>query len=417
MVTTEDVVSYTFHISRDSLLIDDSFENLVILTDSINTVRAYIIKYNLLSEPVYLNEHDSYIVDTEKEVTPIIFNSTQARISVIGNDGCTVLTLMCPYEHPHPAGGGCIAEDRGDLYWVADSSGCGGGGGGSSNGNTGTSPGNGNSSGNQNGGGSGNGGTRSVSPIVTTPVGLDGITINDPCINAAQGNQKSKNIFNEPNFQLKLNQINTTLATDTVEKGFAFGIKTDDNSFTTSEIITGTTTTSVVLPVTAANYNVTGNVHTHPVDGFDSFSPMDFYGFHTSHTANSNFSTMFVLGANGEVYSLTITDPVKFTNFAGLFPVADHFDPVTQGWKVGSPIEKAFMDALRNFRDKGKSWDEAYALANAYVLRKYNAGMSISKKDSNGDFKTLFVEEKKDPNDDTKTIYEQTSTCNLKKKI
>lgn len=386
------------------------------MTDSLNTVSAYVIKYNLLSEPIYLNEHDSYIIDSEKEVIPISFNNSQARISVIGNDGCIVLTLMCPYDHPHPAGAGCIAEDRGDLYWVADSSGCGNGGGGSGSGNSGTPPGNGNSNGNQNGGGNGNGGTRSVSPIVTTPVGLDGVAIKDPCINAAQANQKSKNILNEPAFQQKLNQINGTIPTDTVEKGFTFGIRPEDNNFAVSEVQTGTAT-GINLPSTNPNFNVTGNIHTHPAIGFDSFSPSDFYGFTTANTANSNFSTMFVLGATGEVYSLTITDPVRFTNFATFYPMTDHFDPAINGWKKGSPIRDDFMGAFDNlYREQGKTTDEAYALANAYVLRKYNAGMSISKKNSNGDFETLFVEEKKDPNDDTKTIYEQTSTCNLKKK-
>jgi hypothetical protein len=122
-ISSDNYTSYTFLIHRE--IADDSFfENLVVTLDSSSVPSAYIIKYNLNSDPIYINVDYAYSLDATTELTQIDYNASEAKIMYLGNDGCTIITLMCPYLEDHPAGAGCIAQDRGDLYYGYDSSGC-----------------------------------------------------------------------------------------------------------------------------------------------------------------------------------------------------------------------------------------------------------------------------------------------------
>ena len=154
VMSTEYLTSYTFHITRDIPAID-FFENLVIQTDTLGTTKAYVVKYSLHGVTDYFAEHDSYIVDGEKELTPIMYNANdaQAKIQYMGDDDCTIYTLMCPYGHPHPASLICIGEGQ-DVYWTYDSSNCGSG-----SGNTGDSGGGDGGTGNSGSDSSGGGNT------------------------------------------------------------------------------------------------------------------------------------------------------------------------------------------------------------------------------------------------------------------
>jgi hypothetical protein len=72
-------ISYTFLITRDSTDAD-SFENLVIQTDSSNTTKAVIIKYNLTS-PITSSEDNSYSFTYNTKIKPIVYNNTPLSTS------------------------------------------------------------------------------------------------------------------------------------------------------------------------------------------------------------------------------------------------------------------------------------------------------------------------------------------------
>ncbi len=72
-------ISYTFLITRDSTDAD-SFENLVIQTDSSNTTKAVIIKYNLTS-PITSSEDNSYSFTHNTKIKPIVYNNTPLSTS------------------------------------------------------------------------------------------------------------------------------------------------------------------------------------------------------------------------------------------------------------------------------------------------------------------------------------------------
>ncbi|MDR6967134.1 hypothetical protein J2X31_001141 [Flavobacterium arsenatis] len=318
VITIESIVSYTFHISRENDPVEnsDSFENLIVLIDSLETAKAYILKYNMLSESVYVSQHDSYTIDAETELTPINFNDTQARISYISSDGCTVMTLMCPYgDHPHPAGGGCLEEDRGDLYWSSDSSNCRGGGGGSSGstGNPGSMPGNGDSNSGTSGGGNSNGGSGSGagSPLVTAPVGLDGQASNNNCKDL-----QDKTKFTE--YKDKMDELKQKAATQGVESGYI--TYSGDPKF--SQEYQGDQDeedgSMMKFPLDTSRNDQTGFIHCHLDDpnkkNFAVFSLTDLDGFAQiiqNSTAPVSSYTLMVTSAKG-TFALKITNKNQF---------------------------------------------------------------------------------------------------------
>jgi hypothetical protein len=61
----------------------------------------------------------------------------------------------------------------------------------------------------------------------------------------------------------------------------------------------------------------------------------------------------------------------------------------------------------------GKSDDEAFEIALAFVLQNHNIGITLNKMDSNGNFTPIFVNSYIELSDPTKTIYTKTTNCNL----
>ena len=113
VVTYGNNISYNFLISRDSVN-SNFFENLVVKVDSTNVPKAYILKYLLNSNPVFISEHNAYTLSAQTQITQINYNDSESKIEYY--DGCTVVTLWCPYQGAHPATQACINEDRERAY-------------------------------------------------------------------------------------------------------------------------------------------------------------------------------------------------------------------------------------------------------------------------------------------------------------
>ena len=177
-ISSDDFTSYTFLIHRE-VVNESVFENLVVTINNDSVPKAYIIKYHLNSDPIYISEDNAYAIDSHTELTEIDYNNSQLKVSYTDSDGCTIVTIMCPYGgSSHAAGQACFDADRGDLYFGYDSSNCGdsSGGGGGGGGSGGTS------------GGSGDNGGLNTScrgcgdtggPILTDPIWIEEIEDND----------------------------------------------------------------------------------------------------------------------------------------------------------------------------------------------------------------------------------------------
>ncbi|GLB54107.1 hypothetical protein NBRC110019_31480 [Neptunitalea chrysea] len=123
--SSDSYTSYTFLIRRDTIQ-PSTFENLVVVLDSINSPKAYIIKYILNAPPLYVPADNAYSLDATKELTPITYNTNtySSKFTLVQSDGCTIATLMCPFGLDHEAGQACVDAKRGDLYLSYDSSNC-----------------------------------------------------------------------------------------------------------------------------------------------------------------------------------------------------------------------------------------------------------------------------------------------------
>lgn len=124
--------SYTFLITRDNL-VHDYFENLVIETDNENTIKAVIIKYNLLNEIQYGLPHSSFNFQYQPEVTPIVYNSNEVNSKMTYIDCYNVLTHLCDWGgSTHIAGSNCSTTYYGTINICVERDGSysGGGGGG-----------------------------------------------------------------------------------------------------------------------------------------------------------------------------------------------------------------------------------------------------------------------------------------------
>ncbi len=217
-ITIDNLISYTMLIHRDT--IDTSFfENLVITTDNINTPKAFLIKYNLSSQPIYIAEDNAYAIDAEAKITQIDYNITDAKISYTDGDGCMVL-LMCPEGgSDHPAGGNCIDADRGNLFWETTCPSSGGGE--SSSTSSGSPP----SSGSGNVGG---GTSTTTDPPITSPIFCTGNCIEEeepekPCSKSEETIAKLEALLNNADIATGLTDLENHLASGvTIENGWEF---------------------------------------------------------------------------------------------------------------------------------------------------------------------------------------------------
>ena len=237
-----------------------------------------------------------------------------------------------------------------------------------------------------------------------------------PCEKVKQANLKAKALLEQKVIKDTLAKASQTVLTDQTEKGFNFGTKSD-GSYTTAEIKTGAAASVNLQPIDYT-FTVIGSAHTHNgTYGYECPSAGDIATNAVYNKLNPAFVTSFVVSA-GSIYNISIIDPKKAKDFATNYPKSQHVETYPQSdengsWKTGSPIKTDFDNVRKKFQDQNKTDDEAGALAQAYILKKYDTGMVMSKKQPDGSFKSIFVNENKNPTDSDETIYEQTDDCNL----
>ena len=105
-IRTENAISYTLKIDRDY---DTSgyFENLIIRSDSLDQITAYIIRYTPNSEGVEINtEHNSFNFEGERSIQKIIYDTSIAYKVTINY--YKVVTTWCSTDYDHIAYNTCF---------------------------------------------------------------------------------------------------------------------------------------------------------------------------------------------------------------------------------------------------------------------------------------------------------------------
>lgn len=99
-------------------------------------------------------------------------------------------------------------------------------------------------------------------------------------------------------------------------------------------------------------------------------------------------------GGNSEVYALIINDPTLLSAFFAQFPKNVNCDPQSNSIMTDSPLGVEFYRAFE-YASSGRTENtsnenyEPRAVAMAYILDKYNSGISIAKVDANGNLKKI----------------------------
>jgi hypothetical protein len=247
--------------------------------------------------------------------------------------------------------------------------------------------------------------------------------LDTPCQKIITENLNAKALLNQTEISTQNGIMTTGISTSTVEKAFIFG-KNPVGQYKASNIILGASSgAQVSLPPTDPNFTAEGGIHNHTNAVYEVPSPGDIYWFMQNNYQNSNFDYYFVNGALGSTYAFLITNQADFDSFPLTKPPSQYFDSTTQSWNITKDIGVDFENVYKYFRRiEGKTEEESTELATAFVISKYNMGMGLSKKDTNGNFNPIFVKEVEqqistgDPSNPIITIktYQKTSDCNLK---
>ena len=286
------------------------------------------------------------------------------------------------------------------------------------------------------GGGTTGGGSSSSYPPVTSnqlPVTNIDTTIKyDPCAQARLNDSLAKDILSgwflnqtaadTTSFKMTLNAFHSLakMPGDTFERAIAVQAQIlypgngalPDVDVKTTQINTGSAT-SVAMPQSDAGWVRIAGIHSHTSTAYTAPSARDIYSFYNANKDNPNYRYQFVFAADGSRYVMTITDPVKFRTFIDNHPESAFVDADNE-WDKATPLGTEYEATIRYLKKQGLTKNDVYEKAFAYTISSNDMGISLSKADSNGNYKGVFVN--KDAVQDKTGYNKVTSTndCNLK---
>jgi hypothetical protein len=201
----------------------------------------------------------------------------------------------------------------------------------------------------------------------------------DPCAEAKSASVSTTAISKDANFTSAKNSIATASTADGLEHGITLG-RNSSGQITQAPMKTGG---AVNVPVNTSWPGAFAALHNHP--NSTPLSSGDIYSSVTLNVKNSNFTTSFVL-INGETYAIAVTNLVAAHAFVATYP-ADQ----SPGYSPEFP--DFIFDQIVDVRAKMGESIEARTGAIAFVLDKYNAGITLLKQNSSGEFKPIKTQE------------------------
>lgn len=236
-----------------------------------------------------------------------------------------------------------------------------------------------------------------------------------PCERINNNNNKSKDIMNNQGVANKISEMSRNIRRDVNEKSFTFG-KDTNGVYKTSDIKEGNGNMAAPFSPINSSFTTEGIIHTHTPDLYSAQSVGDIYSLYNANSLNNNFIYNFAISI-GETYVISIVDADKFKRFNQQYPESEYFDVENVDWKEGTVIRKDFDRAHHQFLQSGMNTNDTFGYAMASVMKKYDMGVTISKRpsDSQGEFKTLYVNIQENTNirnRHNRYNYTKTENCN-----
>ncbi len=271
------------------------------------------------------------------------------------------------------------------------------------------------------GGGGGSGGGNGPEPPPPCEVNCDGGWLpilpppnKTPCDIAHSAAKNMDSVYVKSNANAQLATI-PNLATDPNENGFrifkTFNIVSQNppqieiTGYVT-EAVTQGTPSGINFPTSVPSMHISvAKLHTHPPDGRSAPSAKDIYNLIENRVDNSYYEGDFIAAADGTKYAFTVTNLSQASAFL------DSLSGNLSGtdWNPSSLIGKAFREAYDYLYDNDSTkLNYAYEMAMAAVLNQFNVGVTLHKKDVNGNFKPIVVKTTvPNPNKPMKKVYTQ----------
>lgn len=216
---------------------------------------------------------------------------------------------------------------------------------------------------------------------------------NDPCEKAKTGVSKANTLLLDTriknNFTEKLKNIART--TSNSETGISIG-KDSRGNIKVSDPITRQGTAGAI-PVPPAGYNYYADGHNHETSSPPSAG--DLWGMLQIVKDNPTYEVRYVFGKDGSVYALTLNDRQAVIDFLQAHPRDRHLQPGRGDWILDasiSPIYADYKDAYGPYLTEGNNQiaeNNAAMASLAYIMEKYNMGISLSKSENGGKLQTI----------------------------
>jgi hypothetical protein len=235
----------------------------------------------------------------------------------------------------------------------------------------------------------------------------------DPCITANAAAKKIDSVYIKSKADSAINAI-PDLATGILERGFPIYKKIRVNPYNVTDTSIIGYRTGALQSGTDSNINIqsapgylelsAASLHTHPPNGYSAQSAKDVFEFIGDQLQDSHLEGAFVAAADGSQYALTITDNAAAAAFYGT--MSQNLSGTK--WNESSMIGKAFKKAYEYFENGDPTKKNfAYEMAMAAVLKQFNTGVTLNKKNVSGNFKPIVVNTAPDPRKPRRTIYTQ----------
>lgn len=242
-------------------------------------------------------------------------------------------------------------------------------------------------------------GGNTVSSVFYRPApGCGGGTIpdvDDQCERAEQPVSNANNILEASTIATEKKSLEDHAKNDFTEYGMAIvstgtSIIAQDPYSNNNPQNPGTVT--IIFPTIG---DVLASAHTHPSHGAAPPSVKDLYSTINESNVFPTYQASFVFAHNGTKYAFVITDRVKALAFLAAHPFAEN---TTDGGAIFNEFSEIGIDFIRIYKDygtgrlpsfSGNDQNDGMESAYAYILDKYDAGISIAKTDDAGNLKAL----------------------------
>jgi hypothetical protein len=213
--------------------------------------------------------------------------------------------------------------------------------------------------------------------------------VNDPC--NGYRNTPSPASISLPGYTAAVNELTSTLSTDENEKSMFMGVNTA-GGLTTTPITGGSGNAANGNPGYPAFVPFAG-VHTHPDGVYPMPSAGDIYNLAGWNAQYPTYTTAYVISAaDNSTTAIVVTDPQKVAAFLAAHPQSTGLDS-RGNWASNTPMWDDFVDAVNTLdtsHNPGSPENrEAWRSAQAYILDKYDTGLTMVMKNADGTFKEV----------------------------